>query len=102
MWWKMLAGWLQFRVAPPHNKLFLTHMLYFTFDRFLIPNDFQAIQFHAIIRKRMNLGKETAITLFVNGKKILTSDSMMSDVYERTKSPDGFLYVTFKEGEHFG
>ena len=70
--------------------------------RFLIPNDFQAIQFHAIIRKRMNLGKETAITLFVNGKKILTSDSMMADVYERSKSPDGFLYVTFKEGEHFG
>ena len=77
-------------------------MLFKNLCRFLIPNDFQAIQFHAIIRKRMNLGKETAITLFVNGKKILTSDSMMTDVYERSKSPDGFLYVTFREGDHFG
>ena len=50
----------------------------------------------------MALGKETAITLFVNGKKILTSDSMMSDVYQRCKSADDFLYVVFKEGEHFG
>ena len=50
----------------------------------------------------MSLGKQTAITLFVNGKKILTSDSMMQDVYERNKSTDGFLYVQFKEGEHFG
>ena len=50
----------------------------------------------------MSLGKETAITLFVNGRTILTSDSMMADVYERAKSPDGFLYVQFKEGEHFG
>ena len=61
--------------------------------RFLIPNDFQAIQFHQIIRKRMELRKETAITLFINGRKILTSDSMMADVYERNKAPDGFLYV---------
>ena len=50
----------------------------------------------------MSLGKQTAITLFVNGKKILTSDSMMQDVYERNKNTDGFLYVQFKEGEHFG
>ena len=51
--------------------------------KFLIPNDFQAIQFQTLIRKRMHLGKETAITLFVNDNKILTSDSMMADVYER-------------------
>lgn len=50
----------------------------------------------------MSLGKETAITLFVNGRKILTSDSMMADVYKTNKNPDGFLYVQFKEGEHFG
>ena len=50
----------------------------------------------------MELGKETAITLFVGGSKILTSDSMMADVYQRSKAADGFLYVTFKEGEHFG
>jgi hypothetical protein len=75
---------------------------YLRLSRFLIPNDFQAIQFHAIIRKRLELGKETAITLFVNNKKILTSDSQMQDVYERMKAPDGFLYITFKEGEHFG
>ena len=70
--------------------------------RFLIPNDFQALQFHQIIRKRMQLGKETAITLFVDNRKILTSDAVMSEVYERSKATDGFLYVQFKEGEHFG
>ena len=79
----------------------VNHLLPFTF-RFLIPSDFQAIQFLQIIRKRMQLGKETAITLFVNNKKILTSDSMMSEVYQRDKATDGFLYITFKEGEHFG
>ena len=60
------------------------------------------MQFQAIIRKRMQLGKETAITLFVQGKTILTSDSMMQDVYDRRKAADGFLYVTFMEGDHFG
>ena len=41
----------------------------------------------------MQLGKETAITLFIEGRKILTSDASMRDVYERSKATDGFLYV---------
>lgn len=41
----------------------------------------------------MQLGKETAITLFVDNRKILTSDAVMSEVYERSKATDGFLYV---------
>ena len=50
----------------------------------------------------MQLGKEVAITLFVNGNKILKTDSMMQDVYEREQAADVFLYIVFKEGEHFG
>ena len=67
------------------------------FGRFLIPNDFTALQFMQIVRKRIELQPKEALYLMINGKKVLAGDRMMQDVYNKCKDQDGFLYITYIE-----
>ena len=71
-------------------------------SKFLIPSDFQGIQFNQLIRKRMKMDKNEALYLFVSGKKLLASDKQMSEIYKENMDTDGFLYIQYKEEMVYG
>ena len=49
-----------------------------------------------MIRKRIEINKEEAFFLLVNGKTSLSGDANLNDIYERYKDKeDGFLYIAY-------
>mmetsp|Transcript_73958 Transcript_73958/g.85849 ORF Transcript_73958/g.85849 Transcript_73958/m.85849 type:complete len:127 (+) Transcript_73958:10-390(+) len=71
-------------------------------SKFLVTDQYKVYQFIHLLRKRINLKQEEALYLFVNGRTLLKSDSKISEVYERHKDSDGFLYIEFCEYSSFG
>ena len=69
--------------------------------KYLVPKDLTLGQFMHVIRKRMNLKAEEAIFLFVSNN-IPSSSSIVSDLYNRYKDPDGFLYMQYAKENVFG
>ena len=82
----------QFQYVFP-NSLFL---------RYLAPGDLTAYQFGFIIRKRIKLPEKDSLYFFVNGRYILKGDTLMSEVYQQRKDPDGFLYITYTDESTLG
>lgn len=66
--------------------------------KYLVPRDLTVGQFVYIIRKRIKLEPEKAIFCFINNRLPPTS-ALISEVYERCKDDDLFLYITYS-GEH--
>ena len=64
-------------------------------SKYLVKNDISLNQFTLMIRNRLKIEKEAALFLLVNGKKSLTGDDSMQDVYNKFKSEDGFLYIAY-------
>ena len=54
-----------------------------------------------VIRKRIKLKPEESIYVFIN-KKIISSHSNVSQIYEKNKSDDGFLYLIYTAENTFG
>jgi GABA(A) receptor-associated protein len=70
--------------------------------KFLVPADLAVGKFVFEIRKHMtDLSPDKAIFIFVQDAMPPTSD-LMSQVYERSKDEDGFLYVTYSGESTFG
>eukprot|EP01027_Heterolobosea_sp_BB2_P016796 GEZU01023864.1.p1 GENE.GEZU01023864.1~~GEZU01023864.1.p1 ORF type:complete len:127 (-),score=45.92 GEZU01023864.1:152-532(-) len=69
--------------------------------KYLVPADLSVGQFVFVIRKRIKLGPQKAIFIFVNGV-LPTTDSLMKTLYEEQKDEDGFLYVTYSGENTFG
>ena len=64
--------------------------------KYLVPNDLTVSQFSFMIRKRIEINKEEAFFLLVNGKTSLWGDANLNDIYERYKDKeDGFLYIAY-------
>ena len=64
--------------------------------KYLVPGDLTVSQFSFMIRKRIQLPKEQAFFLLVNGKSSITGDSLLSEMYEKYKDEkDGFLYIAY-------
>jgi GABA(A) receptor-associated protein len=64
--------------------------------KYLVPNDLTVSQFSFIIRKRLEIAKDSALFLLVSGKHSITGDSSISEIYEKFKDPeDGFLYIAY-------
>jgi GABA(A) receptor-associated protein len=69
--------------------------------KYLVPKDLTLGQFMYVIRKRMNLKAEEAIFLFVSDT-IPPSSSIISDIYNKHKDHDGFLYMQYGKENVFG
>ena len=70
--------------------------------KYLAPADLTAYQFGFIIRKRIKLPEKDSLYFFVNGRFVLKSDMLMSEVYNTRKDPDGFLYIKFTDESTLG
>ena len=65
-------------------------------NKYLVPNDLTVAQFMFMIRRRIEMDKEKALFLLVNGKKVISGDTNLNDIYERYKDKDdGFLYIVY-------
>lgn len=69
--------------------------------KFLVPADVTVGQFLFIIRKRIEISKETALYLIVK-KDIPKSTSTIGQLYTDFRDDDGFLYVHYSGENSFG
>ena len=60
--------------------------------KYLIPGDLKSETFIFIIRKRINLPSEQAMYFFINNK-VMVCNTLISQIYEKYKDEDGFLYI---------
>ena len=70
-------------------------------NKYLVPSDITMSQLVYIVRKQMKLSSEQAMFLFIN-HSIYTSKTLISEVYDKYKNEDGFLYVTYAGENTFG
>ncbi|KAG7541945.1 Autophagy protein Atg8 ubiquitin-like [Arabidopsis thaliana x Arabidopsis arenosa] len=69
--------------------------------KYLVPADLTVGQFVYVVRKRIKLGAEKAIFVFVKNTLPPTA-ALMSAIYEEHKDEDGFLYMTYSGENTFG
>ncbi|PRP78274.1 LRR receptor-like serine/threonine-protein kinase GSO1-like [Planoprotostelium fungivorum] len=69
--------------------------------KYLVPADITAGKFIFEIRKQIKLNPDQAIFLFVNDT-IPATGQLMSQIYEKNRDEDGFLYVTYSGENTFG
>ena len=69
--------------------------------KYLVPRDLTAGQFLYVLRKRMELKPEQALFLFVENILPPTS-STLSEIYNKYKEEDQYLYITLQEENTFG
>ena len=70
-------------------------------SKFLVPRDLSIGQFIYVVRHNMKMSSEKALFIFV-GNTLPTTGTIMSEVYEQFKSPDGFLRVVYTSESTFG
>ena len=70
-------------------------------NKYLVPCDIVMSQLIYVIRKQIKLSSEQALFLFINNS-IYTSKTFISEIYEKCKNEDGFLYVTYAGENTFG
>ena len=80
-------------------------------NKFLVPGEITAAEFLQAVRMRVPITPQTALFLFViqiDGKEVeekttlLTSSTLLANVYKQNKSYDGFLYVLYDLENAFG
>lgn len=69
--------------------------------KYLIPGDIKSETFMFIIRKRIKLPEEQAMYFFINNK-VLCCSNLMSEIYDKYKDEDGFLYIYVCAESTFG
>jgi GABA(A) receptor-associated protein len=69
--------------------------------KYLVPRDLTIGQFMYVIRKRIKLGPEKGLFLFIN-EKILPSSLCINEIYHSEKDIDGFLYISYATENTFG
>jgi GABA(A) receptor-associated protein len=71
-------------------------------NKYLVPNDLTCGQLLYIIRKRIKMGPEKALFMYVSEKNLPPSSSLLSQVYSDFSDQDGFLYLRVEHENTFG
>ena len=71
-------------------------------SKFLVSNDMTLGQFIYIIRKNLKLDSKKAIFLFIDNKYIESTSNKFYEIYEKHKSDDSYLYLTYTTENTFG
>lgn len=70
--------------------------------KYLVPQDFSVAQLLYVVRKRIKLAPEQGLFFFLSDHTIVTTSALLSDIYDKNKDADGFLYVTYTGENVFG
>ena len=79
-----------------------SHLLSLPKNRFLCPGGYSVHNFIGSLRRTINLPKDVALFVFINGHEIASGEASMKTIYDQKKDEDGFLYVMFSEQEVMG
>ena len=71
-------------------------------NKFLVPSDLTIGQFVYVIRKRIQLGPEQALFIYVNNSILPQSSALLTTIYNEFQDEDGFLYITYSGENTFG
>ena len=69
--------------------------------KYLVPKDFSVAQLLYVVRKRIKIDSQQALFFFCGGALVTTS-ALLTEMYEKYKDTDGFLYVTYCGENAFG
>lgn len=69
--------------------------------KYLVPKDFSMGQLLYVVRKRIKLDPEKALFFFVGGVLAPTS-ALLSELYDKHKDADNFIYVSYCGENAFG
>ena len=69
--------------------------------KYLVPDNYTVGQFVYVIRRRISIPKEKSIFVFIQNVLPPTS-ALMSEMYDKYKEHDGFLYITYSGENTFG
>ncbi len=69
--------------------------------KYLVPFDLTVGQFMYVIRKRLHLPAEYGLYFFIGGF-IPPSSVIISEIYEKYKEEDGYLYIIYSMENTFG
>ena len=70
--------------------------------KYLVPRDLTIGQLAYVIRKRFELPSEKAMFIMVNNKVIPPTAAIVSDIYNKHKDSDNFLYFSVCFENFFG
>jgi GABA(A) receptor-associated protein len=69
--------------------------------KYLIPNDMTLAALIYHVRGRTKLRPEEAIFVYINGNSY-NGNTLLTEIYEKEKNQDRFLYVTYSTENTFG
>ena len=69
--------------------------------KYLVPQDFSMGQLLYVVRKRIALPPEMGLFFFVNNQLVPTS-ALLSEIYQKHKDTDAFLYINYVGESTFG
>lgn len=72
-----------------------------TKTKYLIPSSLNIAQLQKCIRNFIKIKSHEAIFLFINNK-LVPSTTLMQEIYDTYKDPDGFLYINVALESTFG
>ncbi len=71
-------------------------------SKFLVSPEMNVTQFEALIRKKLKISKESALFFVVNGKHAIVGTQLFSEIYQKFKEEDGFLYIAYSDEQIWG
>ena len=70
--------------------------------KFLLPKDMKISVLIRLIRNKLDISYTTAVYLIVASKFVITGCELLSEIYQKYKDKDNFLYIRYVEQLTFG
>lgn len=71
-------------------------------EKFIVPKDITISQLIYVIKKRISIPPEKAIFIYIQDKIMPNLNSLVSENYEKYKSEDNILYISYSTENTFG
>ena len=70
-------------------------------NKYLVPKDITFSSFMGVVRQRLKFNPDQGLFIFANNT-LVTQTDLMSNVYNKYKSPEGFLVLEYSVESTFG